>query len=72
MARAAVRMAFHKNTARMALSSFGNDIEQHSIPWSEAGIAALVPNIVGALEITDYRPIVRLCANILVFLKIFS
>ena len=33
---------------------------------------ALVPKILGALEITDNRPIVRLCAQLLVFLKTLS
>ena len=35
VARAAARMASHENTARMALSSFENDTEQSSMPWSE-------------------------------------
>ena len=33
---------------------------------------ALIPKILGALEITDNCPIVRFCAKLLVFLKIFS
>ena len=59
VASAAARMASHENTARMALSSFGSDAEQRSMPFSEvnnlhahellAGIMALALKISGAL-----------------------
>ena len=78
VARAAALMTSHENTERMAHSSFGNDLEQRSISLSEVSkLLHLLMNvcqglewtseIVGALEITDNRLIVRLCTKFLVF-----
>ena len=42
----------------------GQQPTTHAHEWL-AGIVALVPKILGALDITDNRPIVRICASLL-------
>ena len=56
---------------RAAFNAFilGQQPTTHIYKWM-AGIVAFVPKILGALEITDNRPIASHCAKLMIFLKI--